>query len=296
MYKTVTTIEQVTSDLKNVKLERTYCAYCKGEIKNFTKKKKSESQQICSSCDFILKNSDYLVFNLHPELNTSDIEAVKLLELKLNAILPILKIDSIKDISSKKFGVVIQDNKVIALFLDNMDLLTYPDEINYFSNLRFLSLVNAKLTKIPETIRELSKLEVLNIRNNNIEFLPESLTQLTKLKIIDMGQNQIRLLPDNFGDLHSLSFLNLENNLLYCLPKSFKTLKKLKILNVFDNQIKFDLVVDILPKNLLNCGIGGNCLSNRSLKSLRSFFKKRCAVHTQRQSWLKNEFKQLYGL
>ena len=289
MYKTVTSqenVEQVT-----LSIERIYCTFCKSEIKNLSKK--SKNHQICSSCDFILNNSDYLVFTLHPDLEVSDIEAVKLLELKLNSILPIIKLDTVNDISSKKFGIGIQDNKIIALFLDNADLYTFPDEINYFSHLKVLSLANTKIKNIPESIGQLQTLEVFNIRDNNIEFLPDSITSLKQLKIIDMGQNQLRLLPDNFGDLVSLSCLNLENNLLYCLPKTFKSLKKLKILNVFDNQIKMDLVVDLLPKNLLNCGIGGNCLSQTSMKSLKRFFKKKCAVHTQRKSWLQNEFRQV---
>ena len=279
-------VEQVTFEI-----ERIYCSYCRVELRKLSEKKKKN--QICSSCEFILNNSNYLVFNLHPDLNVDDIEAVKLLELKLNAILPVLKPESIEDISNPKFGIVISDNKVIGVFLDNADLMKYPDELNYFSNLKVLSLVNTKLDKLPESIVDLQNLEVLNLRDNNIEFLPESIISLDHLKILDVGHNQIRLLPDNFGKLQHLSFLNLENNLLYCLPKTFKSLKNLKILNVFDNQIKMDLVVDILPKNLLNCGIGGNCLSKRSLKSLSRFFKKKCAVHTQRQSWVKNELKQI---
>lgn len=291
MYKATTTksntqnIEQVT-----LTIERIYCSYCRCEINNLTKQAKKT--QICSNCEFILNNSDYLVFSLHPDLNTSDIEAVKLLELHLNTILPIINLDSIKDISTRKFGVGIQDNKVIALFLDNADLLSYPDEINYFANLKVLSLANTKLTKLPESIDQLVNIEVMNLRDNNIEFLPDSISNLHQLKILDVARNQLRLLPDTFGDIQTLSYLNIENNLLYCLPKSFKSLKKLKILNIFDNQIKMDLVVDLLPKNLLNCGIGGNCVSNRSLMSLKRFFKK-CHVHTQRQNWLKNEFRQI---
>lgn len=288
MYKTITN----TKNFEQVPLciERIYCSYCRREINKLTKKAKKS--QICSSCEFILNNSDYLVFSLHPELNTSDIEAVKLLELRLNSILPIIDLESIQDITNKKFGIGIQDNKVIALFLDNADLLSYPDEINYFTNLKVLSLANTKLTIIPESIVQLNNLEVINLRDNNIEFLPDSITHMTQLKILDIAHNQLRLLPDAFGNIQTLSYLNLENNLLYCLPKSFKSLQKLKILNVFDNQIKMDLVVELLPKNLLNCGIGGNCVSKRSLKSLRRFFKT-CNVHTQRQNWLKNEFRQI---
>lgn len=261
MYKAIANtknIEQVS-----LTIERIYCSYCRREINKLTKKAKKT--QICSSCEFILNNSDYLVFSLHPELNTNDIEAIKLLELQLNSILPIIDLDSIQDISNRKFGIGIQDNKVIALFLDNADLHSYPDEINYFSNLKVLSLANTKLTKISESISLLKNLEVLNLRDNNIEFLPDSISYLDQLKILDVGRNQLRLLPDTFGNIQTLSYLDVENNLLYCLPNSFKSLQKLKILNIFDNQIKMDLIVDLLPRNLLNCGIGGNCVSKRSL-------------------------------
>lgn len=280
MYHSVTS--QKTTEQVSLTIERIYCTYCKSEIKIFSKK--SKNKQICSSCDFILNNSDYLVFNLHPDLNVSDIEAIKLLELKLNSILPIVQLDNVNDISAKKFGIFIHDDKVIGLFLDNADLLSFPDEINYFSHLKVLSIANTKLKNLPETIGQLKELETLNIRDNNIEFLPESITTLQELKTIDMGQNQLRLLPDNFGELISLTCLNLENNLIYCLPKSFKSLKKLKFLNVFDNQIKLDLVVDLLPKNLINCGVGGNCLSKTSLKILKQFFKKKNVVQTKRKS------------
>jgi Leucine-rich repeat (LRR) protein len=272
-------------------IERIYCSYCKIELKNESKKRRKT--QICSSCTFILNNSNYLVFTLHPELNINDIEAVKLLELKLNEILPILSTESVRDIKTKKFGIYIQDNKVIGLYLDNKDLFTYPDEINYFFHLKFLSLVNTKIKKLPESISLLTRLEVLLLQDNNIEFLPDNLAQIENLKIIDLYQNQLRLLPDSFGDLKSLVYLNVENNLLYCLPKSFISLKNLKILNVFDNQIKMDLIVNLLPKNLINCGVGGNCISNKSLRNLRNFYKKKCQVHVQRKSWLKKEFKQL---
>ena len=100
MYKAIhnpKNYEQVT-----LTIERIYCSYCRQEINNLTKKAKKT--QICSNCEFILQNSDYLVFSLHPNLNTSDIEAVKLLELQLNSILPIIDLDSIQDISNRKFG------------------------------------------------------------------------------------------------------------------------------------------------------------------------------------------------
>ena len=272
-------------------IERIYCSYCKIEIS--IQSEKDKNSQVCSSCEFILNNSNYLVFNLHPDLNVQDIEAVKLLELKLNVILPILDVSLINEFAKDKFGIIINENKVIGLFLDNINLKRFPDEINYFKNLKFLSMNNTKLFSLPESIDQLSNLELLILRENNIEFLPDSMVNLHHLKIVDISKNQLRLLPDNFGELKVLSYLNLEYNLLYCLPKSFKNLKKLKILNVFDNQIKMDLIVDLLPKNLLKCGIGGNCLSNQSMNRLMRFFKKKCSVHTQKTSWLKNELQQL---
>ena len=128
-------------------IERIYCSYCKIEIS--IQSEKDKNSQVCSSCEFILNNSNYLVFNLHPDLNVQDIEAVKLLELKLNVILPILDVSLINEFAKDKIGIIINENKVIGIFLYNINLKRFPDEINYFKNLKFLSINNTKLFSLP---------------------------------------------------------------------------------------------------------------------------------------------------
>ena len=295
MYKTRNEHKKIK--LINFEIERVYCNYCRKEL-NLLSNNKKNNEQVCENCNFILKNSEYLVFNSWPDLNTSDIEAVKLLELSLNSILPILENKNLFDFSSEnQQGIIIKNNKVVGLCLDNFKLEKYPDEINYFKNLRYLSLVNTGIRKLPESIKELTNLKALNIKNNNIEFLPDVITTLKRLKMLNLHNNQLRLLPDNIGNLLQLSYLDLENNLLYCVPKSFSQLKNLKVLNIFDNQIKLDLIVELIPENVHNCAIGGNSVSKKSLKTLKNIIgDKSCILHLKRQSWTKQSGKIMQEL
>lgn len=290
MYKHDNFLSNENKKQSSIIVEKVFCNYCRSPLIE-----SNDENQICPNCQLIITKIN-LRKDFKKKLFDIEASAIQLLEINLKIKLNRISFKNLNQFSKKnKRGVIIKDNSVIGICLDNCELTEFPDELFYFKNLKYLSLMNTKLKNIPEQISRLIDLESIDLRKNLIEFLPDSLVKLKTLKFINLNNNLLRLLPDNIGNLVSLKFIDLENNLLYSLPESFKSLHNLKVLNLFDNQINLKLIVNKMPESILKCGIGGNS-SKKSFRIIRSIFKgRKCQVYQKRNNWPKKD-KQIDGL
>lgn len=92
---------------------------------------------------------------------------------------------------------------------------TFPDNIPFPSQLKFLSLRNNHLNQLPVTIKGIANLEILDVGNNELLEIPEFLSNLTKLNTIYLDQQPFLHIDYTFNILQkvpNLKFVHLEGN------------------------------------------------------------------------------------
>lgn len=116
----------------------------------------------------------------------------------------------------------------------NCDILFYNPL--WSDTISILNLQCLKMISLPEELSTFKNLKELNVSCNKLVWLPKSLTQMKSLEILNITQNMITNLPLDFDKLNLKSFIAAENSII-SLPKLSK---KLKILDLYLNSI-FDL-------------------------------------------------------
>ncbi|MHA1340441.1 MAG: leucine-rich repeat domain-containing protein [Promethearchaeota archaeon] len=155
-----------------------------------------------------------------------------------------------------------KNHKLSELDLSNKDIISLPEIIGNFSELKKLNLNHNHLKEIPESIGKISELQELNLSYNQLESLPESIGNLINLHNFDLGNNKLKSLPESIGNLEELRELDISNNKFESapdniitnlhaesLPNSCNNLKKLESLNLGENNLgTIPLVVFNLTK------------------------------------------------
>jgi hypothetical protein len=114
-------------------------------------------------------------------------------------------------------------------------LLAIPSEVNYFPNLKVLSLVNHYIKDIPPHVFKLKNLEDLRLSKNLIFKIPKDIRDLKNLKSLNLRYNELTNVPESIRNLN-LETLYLEGNQITELPKWFnKNLKLQNLLTCTDN-------------------------------------------------------------
>ncbi len=125
---------------------------------------------------------------------------------------------------------------ITALDLRGQNVVTLPDSIGKYVNLKILLLSNTRLSDIPKFIEQLSNLEVLDLQNLDITKLPANICRLKKLQVLNLSTNKISILPDSIGQLTNLEWLLLGgNSFLTALPKSMVQLVNLKKIYLYNS-------------------------------------------------------------
>ncbi len=76
---------------------------------------------------------------------------------------------------AQSFGVKVEGDNVIGLWLYHRGLTTLPESIGNLSSLEILGVDSNQLSALPESIGNLSSLEKLGVRGNQLSTLPESI-------------------------------------------------------------------------------------------------------------------------
>ena len=126
-----------------------------------------------------------------------------------------------------------EDNKIVSLFLANIEVIQLPD-LSALTNLQRLDVSENQLTELPD-LSALTNLQRLDVSHNQLTHLPD-LSELKNLKRLAVNNNQLTHLPD-LSALKNLASLDVSYNQLTHLPDLSK-LTKLTGLYVSDNQLK----------------------------------------------------------
>lgn len=125
------------------------------------------------------------------------------------------------------------------------NLVTLPDSIGVFVELRELNIFANRLVSLPGfAISKLVKMQVLCLARNRLWSLPDSICELAELRDLIISNNQLRSLPNEIGRCSKLKNLGLGGNKLWSLPDSIYELSELEWIDVTFNQLK------ALPKDI----------------------------------------------
>jgi len=159
-------------------------------------------------------------------LDEKEQDILKILEAKLNTIIPI-----VPELKYSTIGVTVKNGNIVGLSLFKC-LIKFPEEITMLSALEKLNLCWNSLEFIPESISSLTSLKFLELIGNNLGILPNIFGDLTSLLELDLSFNKLKIIPNSLGNLTSLEYLNLIHNDIIDIPESLIILEEggLKIL------------------------------------------------------------------
>lgn len=153
--------------------------------------------------------------------------------------------------------------EIETMLLQENRLITFPDQLRQFSQLKVLDISNNGLTVLPdifEYCRCLSTLVArnnrltndslpkvynntdclreLNLSGNELTTVPEQLFEFSSLRYLYLGGNRIRQISRNIWKMKNLHILSLGGNQLTEVPSTVGQLKMLSALILCDNQIE----------------------------------------------------------
>lgn len=180
----------------------------------------------------LMELSEEVIFDQNPlPTIVSLLECIEVENKKITAI-------NLSDLDLKEFPkAILKLEDLITLSLRNNYLKMIPEDINKLSSLKELWLESNEITHLANSICEMTALEKLWIGGNKIHTLPEKIGNLILLKTLRLGSNEIKELPDSFYKLKLLENLSLSSNRLEYLPDSFCGLTSLKWLSLSNNNL-----------------------------------------------------------
>ncbi|XP_050671038.1 leucine-rich repeat-containing G-protein coupled receptor 5-like [Leptidea sinapis] len=163
--------------------------------------------------------------------------------------------------------------KAQALILANNNFVSFPKQIEKFTELEILDLSGNRLSQAPPSyLEDISSLKVLNLSNNNYDSWLYNDAKFN-FKKLDLSKNKINKIEDDaFANVMKLSFLDLSENRLYDIqPGIFSQASSLNTLilsrNYFSKVPKFESQ-SLRNLHLSNCQI--MTLEQDSLAALNS--------------------------
>lgn len=122
----------------------------------------------------------------------------------------------------------VKPDTIYGVSFQKMKLVTIPEELAEFKNLRVLNLSKNKLSSIPKFIGEFEFLEELNLTRNKLEYYPIELCSNQSIRILKLGQNLFETIPNCIESLEKLEYLDVYDTPISSLPESITQLKQLK--------------------------------------------------------------------
>jgi len=173
---------------------------------------------------------------------------------------PNQKIQEIKrDELASKPGLIILNNRVVALSLVKCNLTKFPLEVCNLIHLRELHLSNNEIPDIPDEIKNLTLLKELyldsnkltainpniqfmnrlikiNLNNNELTEIAKELLLVTGLEQLDIDQNKLTKIPDEIGNLWVLNHASLKGNTIEEIPETLLQINHLGELFLTPNE------------------------------------------------------------
>ncbi len=152
-------------------------------------------------------------------------------------------------------GYVMEDNKVIALSVDNVPLHTLPKKIGYFKNIEKLALTNTGLNVTFDApfllLTELPNLKYLYLDNNSFFSLTSNISKLTNLSTLSLKSNNFNTIPSYLFKLNNLKELYISSNNLRSMSPDIGKMENLEILYIETTSHEFNSQPDSIT-NLNN--------------------------------------------
>lgn len=117
---------------------------------------------------------------------------------------------------------------IFALSVSKEKLISVPDQLAIFKNLKYLDLSKNKLSKLPDFLSDFEQLEFIDISKNDFETFPLVLTRIVTLKTIVANRNSFDRLPESIGYNQYLEYIDLWDTPVMNFPESFYLLPNLK--------------------------------------------------------------------
>jgi len=115
-------------------------------------------------------------------------------------------------------------------------LVSLPEYIGEFAQLKSLNLNQNRLASLPQQIGNLGRLETLMLENNRLSSLPSLVAGLKALRHISLAFNEIRTFPVELSTIRTLDVIDLSHNRLTEVPDAIQGLNAIE-LNLNQNQI-----------------------------------------------------------
>lgn len=128
--------------------------------------------------------------------------------------------------------------EIESIILHHNQLVTFPESLTKFSNVKVLDISNNGLRSLPN-IFEFCPLTTLIAKNNCLttESLPKAFTNCSTLRELNLSGNQIRFFPEQILDFLNLKYLYLGGNGMCNISKNIWKLSNLQVLAFGGNNL-----------------------------------------------------------
>jgi Leucine-rich repeat (LRR) protein len=138
-------------------------------------------------------------------------------------------------------------SRLSYLHINDMGLLSLPDNLDTLENLRFLFADDNAFTTVPPVVCRLSKLERFRLNHNDLTTIDSCLFAVTNLEQLHLSGNSIQKIPDAVGKAGNLVVLSLSSNRITEVPEVIGNCRSLRDLGLYSNSLR------TLPATLSQC-------------------------------------------
>jgi hypothetical protein len=158
--------------------------------------------------------------------------------------------------------ITVESQRVTALRLSGLQLLSLPPQIGALSGLKYLTLTDNLLDSLPDEVWDLSNLVELDLGGNRIAALDPGIAKLGRLLFLGLRDNGLPALPVEVFTLPDLTTLLLAGNELDTLPEAIAEPPFLKYVDLSGNQLRS------IPYTMAAMDLDSLDLSSNALESL----------------------------
>ncbi len=122
-------------------------------------------------------------------------------------------------------------DSVFSISFEKQKLISVPNELFNYTNLKKLDLSKNKLDSLPNDFIKLNQLENLDLGKNNFTIFPSVICELKNLKKLSLNRNEIIEIPESIQKLENLEKIDLWETPLVKFPDAFIAMKNLKYID-----------------------------------------------------------------